>query len=455
MRTWLIPILAGAAALTTHAQETTMDNLVANGDFSQGMSGWVYYPGDATMTEVAPVEGSDGNALALHPDGKTLGVNSDPLLIGSDLDRDKRYRVQARIKSDGISEGIFAFSICCYDADGKRIQQMSVHNLSTSSQPHDWLLKKTDMGAGTAKPFPPETQSVRLRFSFYEKDGNCRGKIWVDDVRVTENSLGKFASWPAAIEVKCGPLQTRFESRSFWTLYRLEYNGKPLAVDRFGSHYGTVANFQGIGFVGSGHTENQDEKLEKLALTIDGRAVEKPETEYTCEHATLTKESRVRDIELKTRIDVYPDRIVEDVVMRTEKPEPLNLLYHFMHPWVTDMSDYLAETETGETISGEFVGDKGMKIQKPVRWSAVYSRTLEAGAVTVVVDTPDGIDWDARYWDVPDRYRKHYFTTFVKQALPAGQDLHYRVIVLPYEADPADWQQTVRERVAEVSGKTD
>ena len=55
------------------------------------------------------------------------------------------------------------------------------------------------------------------------------------------------ASWPKEIVADViapegAGLQIRFESRSFWTLYRIDYRGTRLCLDRFGSHYGSVAN---------------------------------------------------------------------------------------------------------------------------------------------------------------------------------------------------------------------
>ena len=446
-RTFWLSLLAGTAAiLAADTPGPSEKNLVPNGDFTAGMKPWEFRPGDESMITLGPVEGADGNALELHPEGKVLGINSAPLVIGRDLDPNQCYRVKARIKSAGIDEGIFAFSICCYDKSGKRIRQMSVHHLNTHSKPHDWIEKKCDMGAGTARAFPPDTASVRLRFSFWDRAGNCRGRIWVDDASVTKHDLGPFAAWPASILIDCGPIETRFESRSFWTLYRLDYKGKRVGKDVFGSHWGSVANFRGIGFIGSGHTENDEEQVLDLKLEIDGKSIDKPAPKYTCEHATLRKKSHIRDLYLTTRVDVLEDRIVEDVVLRAKKETPLNLMYHFMHPWVPEMSDYCGVTEEGIEVRGRFVGDGKMKIQQPVRWSAVYSETLERGAVTVVLAVPEGIEWDARYWDKEGVYRKHYFATLFSQSPPLNKDLHYRVAVLPFEATPETWEQVAYEK---------
>ena len=131
--------------------------------------------------------------------------------------------------------------------------------------------------------------------------------------------------------------------------------------------------------------------------------------------------------------------------MAAEKPLELNLLYHFMHPWVTDMSHYLAGKTDDTIVEGPFVDDKGMKVKAPVAWSAVFSETLGKGAVTVVLEMPEDLPWDVRYWDVPGSYRKHYLTVFERATVEPGRRLRYRIVTLPFAASTAAWKQVARD----------
>ena len=70
--------------------------------------------------------------------------------------------------------------------------------------------------------------------------------------------------WPRQFTAVVGDIEVRFEDRSFWTLYRIDYKGTRLCLDRWGSHYGSVASFPGVGFIGSGHSENEDEQVLSL-----------------------------------------------------------------------------------------------------------------------------------------------------------------------------------------------
>ena len=256
----------------------------------------------------------------------------------------------------------------------------------------------------------------------------------------TARLADELEGWPTRIVADLGDLDVRFESRSFWTLYRIDYKGTRLCLDRWGSHYGSVASFPGVGFIGSGHTENEDEQVLDLKLFVDGKPVKKPEPTTRCKEIRLVKRSRIRDLVLHTEIDVREDRIIEDVRLKADKPTPVNLVYHFMHPWTPTVTEYCAELLDGTLVEGVFTGDRGHRIDKATRWSAIYDGPSGKGAVTCVIDAPRDDDWRTRYWDMPGRYRKHYLVTFLNKTIPADREFHYRVVTVPFEAIKEQWK---------------
>jgi len=255
--------------------------------------------------------------------------------------------------------------------------------------------------------------------------------------------------WPRQITADVGDFGVRFEGRSFWTLYRIDYRGTRICLDRWGSHYGSVVSFPGVGFIGSGHTENEDEHVLDLKLFIDGNPVERPEATVQCRKLRLQKMSRIRSFVLRTEIRVQDNRIFEDVRLRADKPTPVNLIYYFMHPWTPSATEYIAELIDGSRVNGIFNGDRAHKIDRATRWSAIYDGPSGKGAVTYVLHATREDDWRTRYWDVPDRYRKHYFVTFLNSTVPANKEFHYRVLTVPFEAYDKRWEQEAA-RVAEI-----
>ncbi|NQT12065.1 MAG: hypothetical protein HQ582_04920, partial [Planctomycetes bacterium] len=344
--------------------------------------------------------------------------------------------------------GVFAFSMYCFDANGKSLQQIAFYGLNTKSPAHDWRRLYGQFGPGTQHPLPEGTASICIRFSFYEAGGDCQGDVVVDNVILAPYQPAEHEGWPREIVADVGDLQVRFESRSFWTLYRIDYRGVRLCLDRWGSHYGTVASFPGVGFIGSGHTENEKEEVVDVKLFVDGGRVEKPEASVRCREIRLEKTSRIRTLVLRTRTSVEGNHIDEEVWLRADEPTPVKLVYHFMHPWTPSATHYCAELLDGSRIDDTFTGDRSQRIDRATRWSAIYDAPSGKGAVTCVLDVPADDDWRTRYWDVPQRYRKHYLATFLGKTVPADREFHYQVVTTPFEADEESWA----EEAARIAG---
>jgi len=422
--------------------------VLPNGDFEKGMTGWIFAPGDDTKAKIADGGPLRGKYLDLDPSGDLLGVQTDRLEIGKGLKADTAYDVSALIKNEGVENGVFAFSMYCYDAAGKSSRQIAFYSPNPKSVKHQWVKKQSQLGPGTANPLPEGTASICLRFSFYEKDKDCRARVMVDDVELKEAKSAEPGGWPQEIVADVGDLQVRFESRSFWTLYRIDYRGTRLCKDLFGAHYGTVVQFPGIGFIGTGHTENENEELIAVSIEVDGKPVEMPASRYACQKIVLTRESKIHDLTFHTTVIVADNRIEEEVKMKALKETPVDLIYFFMHPWVPTVTEFLAETTSGEKVEGAFVNDKGMKVSKPTKWSAIYDGPTGKGAVTCNLKAPDESKWVTWYWDIPDVYRKHYIRAFPKMTVPANKEFEYKAVVIPFAAPQDNWKAAAEKLAA-------
>ncbi len=412
-----------------------------NGGFERGLEGWTFRPGDDSQVSLANGGSERGQILELKPNGRLLGVETTHLVIGQQIHSSEAYRVLADLRFAGLDSGVFAFSMYCFDGQGKALKQISFYPLNPKSAAHDWRRVRGEFGPGTMNPLPEGTQNICIRFSFYEASGNCLGEVAVDNVALEAYEPPQQKGWPSEITAEVGDLGVRFESRSFWTLYRIDYKGVRLGLDHWGSHYGSVVNFPDEGFIGSGHTENEDEQVLELAIWVDDERLEKPPSTLRCQQLKLRKKSRIRDFVLHTEIELHDNKIVEDVRLLADQATPVNLIYHFMHPRTVTATDYLAELTDGSRLEGAFQGDGGQRIDRAVHWSAIYDRPTRKGVVTFVANVPDDDDWRTRYWDLPDRYRKHYLTTFLNSTVPSGKELHYRVVTVPFEADPKQWKE--------------
>ncbi len=420
---------------------------IPNGDFADGLNRWEKQPAGST---VALEDVAGGKVLALGTENANAGVISAGIALTPE-EAAGSFTLALDLKADALSSGVFGISIYPVDKAGKRLGQISLLNRSDKDKAVDWKNLKLPFGASTAKPLPDGTAALQVRFSFYEKTGKVTGKVWIRNLVLSaasgaaKDAAPKIdAAWPRSINAKVGDLGIRLESRSFWTLYRIEYLGKRIGEDVYGSHYGHVFNFKGVGFIGSGHVENEEEEMLELKLEIDGAPVAGVRADYpAAKSLTLTRRAKVRTLEVASVLKIADNKIDEAVEVTALADTELNYGYICMYPWVTGFSDY-AVLDDNSDIRGKFTDSKKFLIDRPVTRVAIYNAGLGIGVETTVMEAVNAEPRSERYWDVPERYRKHYGVVALNRTLKAGEKLRYRTVTTPFQAGPDNWIDTAR-----------
>lgn len=259
-----------------------------------------------------------------------------------------------------------------------------------------------------------------------------RAKAWLFDQLTPPQVPG----WPESVELAVGDLGLRLESRSFWTLYRIDYKGDRLGVDQWGSHYGNVFSFREYGFVGSGHRENENERILSLALEVDGKPVERPAPSIRASAVKLVKRSMVRGLEVTDTLEIADNRITETVHVTCRSPERLGYAFFCMYPWATSFTLYRALDEgTGGsfTDSGEFL------LNSPARAVALFNPKFNKGVLSIVEKEWRTGPRREQYRDTPGRYRKHYSQLLAGKRFEQGQQCEFKMTVIPYECTPENW----------------
>lgn len=250
-------------------------------------------------------------------------------------------------------------------------------------------------------------------------------------------------NWPKTVTADFGELAVKFESRSFWTLYGVEFRGRKLGVEQYGSHYGNVFKFKNYGFVGSGHVENEAEKLLAMELVIDGVKVEVPAERLQARTLKLTRKSMVRGIEVDSIIEIDGRRIIEKTAINVRRDETLEYAYFGMYPWVPAFSDYAVLDVTGET--GSFCDSKKFLVGRNVPAVAIYSRSLECGILTEINAEENLQPHREDYWDFPGRYRKHYSRVLSNRNLRAGEYAALKLTLTPFAAPADQWHDAAKK----------
>lgn len=392
------------------------------------------------------VEDNNGTfKMILNPHGKYFSMRTTATPITDELRKNGKI-ISFKAKNNGVN-AYFAILLEFIGADGAILSKKVLYSASPKQKPRDWRQVAKTIAANGDLEIPSKAVAMSIRMAFSPNKGVCEGVMEVADMKLEDTPP---ADWPKKFTVECGDLKVSFDARTFWNISRIDFKNKQLGTEDIG-FYGTVAMFKDIGFIGSGHTENESEVVLSKKLLIDGKEVSTPKDLTKCAQMQLSKKSRLRSLEVTTTVTVKDDRIVESVSIEALKPENLDLIYNFMHPWVLDFSNYIGETTKGEIVTGKFVDDKGFHLNKPVKWSGVYSEKLKMGQVTYLPEVPKDFKFIVKYWDNPNNnYRKHYFQTMQKTELKPGTTYKYKAVLGFYEANIDNWQQTAKELSAKL-----
>ncbi|MBN2643239.1 MAG: hypothetical protein JXR78_16425, partial [Victivallales bacterium] len=335
----------------------------------------------------------NGKSVKLNPpEVRYMALVAPGFKVGEGISLDAEYAIECEVTVPEQLGGYFSISADCMSASGKRLKQIIFFSTGPKNKPFDWRRIRMSFGKGTSRDIPKDTVEVFFKFAFSSSKPVKLGITEIRNFNVTElkeSAKTVDAAWPKEILITAGDLQTRLEKRSFWTIYRIDWKGKRLGVDNFGSHYGSVANFPGTGWIGSGHTENEDEKILSIELSIDGKVVKGvPAGKYSCREAVLVKTSALRDLRIRTETHIFSDRIEETVSLKAEKDTPLNLIYHFMCPMTTDMAQWYGIKSDGKSISGNFTGSGGFIANTPMKWLAFHAPSMNANVLIAITKTP-------------------------------------------------------------------
>ncbi|OGV39131.1 MAG: hypothetical protein A2020_13645 [Lentisphaerae bacterium GWF2_45_14] len=254
---------------------------------------------------------------------------------------------------------------------------------------------------------------------------------------------------PQSFYVSGGDLKVRFDARKFYTMNRIEYKGKLLGVDNTGSHYGTVFSFSGVGFIGTGHIENEKENLKSLDAWSNGKKIAlenlKNNEEIKSTDFKLVRKSEIKGIEISNTIEIKDNVIYEEVELSPKEDIKIAFVYNFMHPWTTEMDRFAAETSDGKREEGIFVGDGKFRVNKDFNWAAFYSAPLKMGTVLRRIENSSPGKSIIMLWDKPPSYRKFYFKSSPNETLKKGAVYKLCLKTGFFECQPEEWLSAVEK----------
>lgn len=257
-------------------------------------------------------------------------------------------------------------------------------------------------------------------------------------------------SYPDSVNINCGKIKIRLGADVFWNMNRLIYNELPISVDSRGAYWGTVINFPGIGFVGSGHKESgNSEIIISMKMFADDKYISPKDIEQSreikCNKFRMIKQAQIIDVIFTYTLIIKNNRLIETCDLKATKDTPLKLMYNFMHPWSEKMTDYYIQVSENEIKQGEFKTDGKFPHQSKFKWIAVYDKNIQTG----IVSKASGNDIRCFLWDRAN-YKKIYLCSFLGKVMYADQQASYSMVTDFFTSSPTDWTKAAQEIAKEL-----
>ncbi len=282
----------------------------------------------------------------------------------------------------------------------------------------------------------------------------------------------------AIVTIKNGDLTVELRERAAWTIGRILYRDAELGTAT--GAYGVVISVPAVGgWIGSAHSEGGIERIEEIALTVDGEPTALTDgAVYECQRAELIKRSMLDKVRLDATLTFENERIIEHHVLTVAEDVVVSRVYAFMHCVTNATTQWIACTYDGQEEGGEFtVGADQASNPAPLQWhtgwewTAAYDPTAGAGLLLRYLAMPQqtapsaeehlsaealakekaerAVEVQTGYWD-RERYHKLYTQLVVGDVLREGTVLDCECAVTCFEAAPDAWQERAREVAAEL-----
>ena len=246
----------------------------------------------------------------------------------------------------------------------------------------------------------------------------CAGMTF--SLQAEEPAVKKFS-------IQCGDLTLKFDGAKFWNPNRIDFQGRNVAVEIGGVHYGAVGNFKGDkGFVGSGHKETGvTEIVNDYSITVDGQplalsSLTEGGTITAQKEFSVVKKSAITQLDVDYTLKVANNVMEESYTLRTGENTDLNMVYLFMHPWKAVFDHFTIDSSDPIALKhdGKFPANRP---GKSVTFSS-KSLNLEICS-TLLENAPEGktrhLVWD-RKGDT-----KHYLMLWKNDTMLAGKDYNF------------------------------
>ena len=222
--------------------------------------------------------------------------------------------------------------------------------------------------------------------------------------------LAGAAEMPAEFKVASGQIEVRMHGKSYWNIAGIWYNGKEVCRAK-GAISGTTLNFNRKGWCGSGHRDSGvAEIIETVSFKVDGKEWTPVAGTVKAQRFEMVKRSKLYSAIVEYRLCISGNNIIEYNQVELTETVGNATIYHAMHPWVKQFTDYIYRDRKGAAENGKFSDKKrSSEFKKRPDFYAAFAPQFKCAWITVITKPANFATADA--FDITNRLsdRKLYY----------------------------------------------
>ena len=252
------------------------------------------------------------------------------------------------------------------------------------------------------------------------------------------------SAMPPAIDgeftLKSGPYAVEISGKQKFCIFRVKY--EDFIIGANSGFYGSILATDKGKFIGSGHTEGGEEKVETLEILADGKSAS------PSKDAVISADKiEFHKVSMQDNLRVYTDMIINAEGIRIDKhfeataSQKIYSFYIFQYCWTPETSEWMIGRPDGSTASGEFKSNDGwhLRNERELIWYSLYAQDARIGMMGYFSRYSPG-QGSYMFWD-KKIYHKFYFTAALPKLVENGyKSPQYSMLLKGFRAEPDAWK---------------
>ena len=253
----------------------------------------------------------------------------------------------------------------------------------------------------------------------------------------------------ADMTLEAGPYQVVLSEKEHFSITQIFFDGYEIGTKT--GFYGTILATAKNMFIGSGHNEGGEEKLQSLSICVDGKIVTERSGNLRGEEIVFDKITQLDNLLVMIKTIINRDGIRIDKQWKALAEQKIASFYIFQYCWNAETDVWMLGRPDGSIGEGIFKSDDGwhLRNEREILWHAIYSTKAQKGVISYFSKY---FPKQGRYmsWD-RSNYHKFYFWAANPPVVPAGyQSPEYSIVLKGFGASE-NWRDQVKGIAAELT----